>query len=244
MKYDIQFFIEQELDFWFAALCKTLATRVYIQLPLEWRIIARRRIRLLVLLLFSYKEYGCWKKWKIPFDWTYIILITKKKDKSEHFCSKAVNKEWTKCLSICLTQTSLTCSWTKQKYVKIKITSASSTSTQTSRTCSLDKTKVHRDQKIHFYDTRPKPAYGRQGLDWDRRARIQFGQVHFGAKMSRHQQGDPTDLLWCKNVTLPTGGSSWPPLIQKTWRYQQGDPTDHLWSKNVTVTNRGVQLTF
>ena len=48
-----------------------------------------------------------------------------------------------------------------------------------------------------FISTRPKPAYGRQGLDWDRRARIQLGQVPFGTKTSRHQQGDPTDLLWC-----------------------------------------------
>ena len=53
-------------------------------------------------------------------------------------------------------------------------------------------------------DTRPKPAYGRQGLDWDRWARIQFSQVHFGAKL------DSTDLLWCKNVTSPTGGSNRP----------------------------------
>ena len=29
----------------------------------------------------------------------------------------------------------------------------------------------------------------------DHRARIQLGQVPFGAKTSRHQQGDPTDLL-------------------------------------------------
>ena len=32
-----------------------------------------------------------------------------------------------------------------------------------------------------FLKTRPKPAFGRQGLDWDRWARIQFSQVHFGA---------------------------------------------------------------
>ena len=57
---------------------------------------------------------------------------------------------------------------------------------------------------ISFIYTRPKPAYGRQGLDWDRWARIQFSQVHFGAKL------DSTDLLWCKNVTSPTGGSNRP----------------------------------
>ena len=31
-----------------------------------------------------------------------------------------------------------------------------------------------------FYMTRPKPAYGRQGLGWHLRARIRFRQVHFG----------------------------------------------------------------
>ena len=58
--------------------------------------------------------------------------------------------------------------------------------------------------KQSFVMTRPKPAFGRQGLDWDRWARIQFSQVHFGAKL------DSTDLLWCKNVTSPTGGSNRP----------------------------------
>ena len=38
-------------------------------------------------------------------------------------------------------------------------------------------------------------AHGRRGLDWDGRARIQFGQV----QTWRYQQGDPTDLLsWKK----------------------------------------------
>ena len=80
-------------------------------------------------------------------------------------------------------------------------------------------------------------------------------------KRDRYQQGDPTDHLWSKNVTvtnreiqlttfdpktlpLPTGRSNWPPLIQKRYRYQQGDPTDHLWSKNVTVTNTGPNRPF
>ena len=31
-----------------------------------------------------------------------------------------------------------------------------------------------------------------------------------------------------KNVTLLTGGSNWPPLVQKTLRYRQGDPTNLL----------------
>ena len=39
----------------------------------------------------------------------------------------------------------------------------------------------------NFEYTRPKPAYGRQGLDWDRWARIQFSQVHFGAKLDSNQ---------------------------------------------------------
>ena len=54
--------------------------------------------------------------------------------------------------------------------------------------------------------TRPKPAYGRQGLDSDRWARIQFSQVHFGAKTSRNQQGGPTDLLWSKKRDVTHGG--------------------------------------
>ena len=32
----------------------------------------------------------------------------------------------------------------------------------------------------HFHKTRPKPAYGWQGLEWDCQVRIQFRQVHFG----------------------------------------------------------------
>ena len=31
-----------------------------------------------------------------------------------------------------------------------------------------------------FVETRPKPAYGRQGLEWDRQVRIQLRRVHFG----------------------------------------------------------------
>ena len=46
--------------------------------------------------------------------------------------------------------------------------------------------KVRKNMKHIFdplkilFDTRPKPAYGRQGLGWDRQARIQFRQVQFG----------------------------------------------------------------
>ena len=62
--------------------------------------------------------------------------------------------------------------------------------------------------------------------------------------MSSHWQGDPTDLLWCKNVTSLTRGPNWPPLVQKRYvthagpqltsfgakmsRHQRGAPTDLL----------------
>ena len=82
-----------------------------------------------------------------------------------------------------------------------------------------------------FVMTRPKPPYGRQGLvgSWGK------------------------DTVWWvtfqltsfvpKNVTLPTGGSNCPLLIQKMSCYQQGGPTDLLWSKKRDVTNTGPQLT-
>ena len=74
--------------------------------------------------------------------------------------------------------------------------------------------------KMMFCYTRPKPAYGRQGLDWDRWARIQFSQVHFGAKL------DSTDLLWCKNVTSPTGGSNRP---FRCLEERGGGPCPNFW---------------
>ena len=98
--------------------------------------------------------------------------------------------------------------------------------------------------------TRPKPAYGRQGLDWIVGPGYSFvvfwtnrgiKLTSYGAKTSHHQQGDLTDLLWCKNVTLPTGRSNWPPLVQKRDRYQQGGPTDLLdvkiryWHATLTI---------
>ena len=56
-----------------------------------------------------------------------------------------------------------------------------------------------------------------RGPGLDRWARIQFGWVHFWVlsdlndkNMLRHRQGTPTDLLWSKNVTWPTGGPNWP----------------------------------
>ena len=153
-----------------------------------------------------------------------------------------------------------------------------------------------------FWYTRPKPAYGRQGLDWfvgpgynfvvfstgrsnwplwskklhvtDRGVQLTSfdpknvtlpkGGSNWPPLIQKtwcHRRcGAPTDLLWSKkryvtnggiqltsfdpkNVKLPTGGSNWPPLIQKTLRCQQGDPTDLLWSKKRYVTNGGIQLT-
>ena len=62
-------------------------------------------------------------------------------------------------------------------------------------------------------------------------------------------------FLWCKNVTSSTGGSNWPPLVQKrdvndrgiqptsystkTWCHWQGDPIDLLCCKNVTSLRGG-----
>ena len=118
-------------------------------------------------------------------------------------------------------------------------------------------------------------------LSWLGQSRPTAGKAYIGSSGQNTVlwwQGDPIDLLWSKkcdvtdrgvqltsfgpkNVTSLTGGSNWPPLVQKRDRYQQGGPTDLLWSKkrdryqqgvqltsfgpkNVTVTNRGVQLTF
>ena len=85
-----------------------------------------------------------------------------------------------------------------------------------------------------FVQTRPKPAYGRQGLDWDRWVRIQFSQVHFGAKL------DSTDLLWSRHsrgVQLTSFGP-------KNVTSLTGGPTDLLWSKKRHVTNGGSNWPF
>ena len=66
-----------------------------------------------------------------------------------------------------------------------------------------------------FEHTRPKPAFGRQGLDSDRWARIQFSQVHV-----THGGVQLTSLVQKRHVTH--GGSNWPP-----------------WSKNVTSLTGG-----
>ena len=52
-----------------------------------------------------------------------------------------------------------------------------------------------------FVQTRSKPAYGRQGLGWDRQARIQLRQVQFGV-----------DTFWGNIYFLKYSGSGFPLL--------------------------------
>ena len=60
----------------------------------------------------------------------------------------------------------------------------------------------------NFKSTRPKPAYGLQGLDW--------------------MDWPP----WLSKIVMwPTGGSNWPSFAQNALRHQQEDPTDLLWLK-------------
>ena len=62
---------------------------------------------------------------------------------------------------------------------------------------------------VFFIRTRPKPAYGRQGLDCDRWARIQFSQVHFGAhRICRICRISPD----CFSRAAGTGHWPWPPV--------------------------------
>ena len=58
------------------------------------------------------------------------------------------------------------------------------------------------------------------------------------------KQGDPTDLLWCKNVTSLTGGSNRPPLVQKRDVTDSGIQPTSFGAKKRQVTDRGIQLTF
>ena len=79
-----------------------------------------------------------------------------------------------------------------------------------------------------FEHTRPKPAFGRQGLDSDRWARIQFSQVHFGAKnVTVTHRGVQLTSFGAKNVTVTHRGV-W---CKKRYRYSQGGPTNLLWCK-------------
>ena len=47
-----------------------------------------------------------------------------------------------------------------------------------------------------------------------------------------------------KNVTSRTGGSNWPPLVQKTWCHGQGNSTDLPWCKKRDGTDRGSNWPF
>ena len=117
-----------------------------------------------------------------------------------------------------------------------------------------------------FDRTRPKPAFGRQGLDWDRWARIQFPWNHLKKTMETNQKpwNNGNQPKWLVShgsrlVTWQTRGPNWPPLIQKryvtdagpqltsfdpkTLRDRRGAPTDLLWSKKRYVTDAGPQLT-
>ena len=98
-----------------------------------------------------------------------------------------------------------------------------------------------------LYSTRPKPAYGRQGLDWMVGQGYSFVVFSTNKTMETNQKS--------KNVTLLTWGPNWPPLFQKryitnrgpqpasfdpkTLCYQHGALTGLLWSKNVTLLTRG-----
>ena len=55
-----------------------------------------------------------------------------------------------------------------------------------------------------FWDTRPKPAYGRQGIGWDRGAMIQLRRVHFGVAMFWE------NLYFLRYSVSLTGGSNRP----------------------------------
>ena len=80
-----------------------------------------------------------------------------------------------------------------------------------------------------FITTRPKPAYGRQGVDWI---------------------VGPGYSLWCSeptNLWKPTKNheNPWNHLEKpKMSRHRRGVPTDLLWSKKRYVTETGSQLTF
>ena len=103
-----------------------------------------------------------------------------------------------------------------------------------------------------FTETRPKPAYSRQGLDSDRWARIQFSQVYFGAKTwkpwkptKKHEK--TMKLRWkpckpTKNHEKPWNHLEKPiqltSIDPKMSRYLRGTQNDLLWSKNVTLLTR------
>ena len=62
--------------------------------------------------------------------------------------------------------------------------------------------------------TRPKPAYGRQGLDWTVGPGYSFVVFSTNKTMETNQKS--------KNVTLLTWGPNWPPLFQKRYITNRG----------------------
>ena len=141
------------------------------------------------------------------------------------------------------------------------------TSVKMSKTTQLDlpfKRLKLAPASLKFLSTRPKPPYGRQGLAknfsiFAKKNFSIFALSFFHFCNTFHLHWGSTELLWCKkrdvtdvgpqpgakNVTsltggsnwpplvqktlpLLTGGSNWPPLVQKTWRYSRGGPTDLL----------------
>ena len=97
--------------------------------------------------------------------------------------------------------------------------------------------------------TRPKPPCERQGLaeSWGKDTVRQvhfwtFSTFHFALSSGVLEQGNPTDALWTKKVTLQTGGSNWPSLIQK--RYVKDREIQLTWSKNVSSWPGGSNWPF
>ena len=86
-----------------------------------------------------------------------------------------------------------------------------------------------------FLCTRPKPAYGRQGLDWIIGPGYSFGV--FSTSRSRS-----FEISW-RDWKVGPKLTKWPPLVQKTWRHWHGAPSDLIWSKKRDVTDIGPQLT-
>ena len=65
-----------------------------------------------------------------------------------------------------------------------------------------------------FVVTRPKPAYGRQGLQWDRWVRIQFRRVHSGVDTFWE------NIYFWKKISLIWISLAYQPfLVQKTSRH-------------------------
>ena len=111
-------------------------------------------------------------------------------------------------------------------------------------------------QILSFNITRPKPAYGRQGLDWivgpDYRF-VVFSTNKTMETMKNHEttlknQGNQPKTMKNHETTLKNHGNQ-PKTMKnhettlKTLRHQQRVPTDFLWCKYVTVTNTGPKPT-